>query len=65
MRAVAYISVVAILSGAAYGQSTETASKFEAADIHESRRTSQPILQGPFVGNGLVIDYVEQKPTDN
>src|SRR5215471_18305219 len=40
-----------LLSSAAFGQS-ETAGKFDVADIHSSPRTTQPGVRGPFFGGG-------------
>jgi uncharacterized protein (TIGR03435 family) len=47
MRVCVCLSVVA-LSGSAFGQSTETAPKFEVSEIHGSPRTSHPVARGPF-----------------
>jgi uncharacterized protein (TIGR03435 family) len=56
IRGISYISVVAILSGAAFGQSldaTLTMPKFEVADVHVSPRSTQPFLRGPFSSGNL------------
>jgi uncharacterized protein (TIGR03435 family) len=52
MRPCAVFSLIALLSGAAFGQSAETASKFEVADVHSSPRTQQPAVRGPFFSSG-------------
>ena len=52
MRVCAGIAMAALLSGAAFGQSTETTPKFEVADIHASPRTTQPFVRGPFYNSG-------------
>ncbi|HEY1336088.1 MAG TPA: TIGR03435 family protein [Bryobacteraceae bacterium] len=55
MRVCASLSLLALLSGAAFGQSDETAPKFEAADIHTSARAIgalPPIMRGPFYSSG-------------
>ena len=54
MRALGMLQSFAtvLLCGAAFGQSNETAPKFEAADIHPSPRTSIPAARGPFFNGG-------------
>lgn len=52
MRSFVCLSLLSILPASAFAQSTETASKFEVADVHSSPRTSTPIAQGPFFSNG-------------
>jgi uncharacterized protein (TIGR03435 family) len=52
MRLYAALSVLALLSGAAFGQSTEAAPKFEVADVHGSPMTAQPFARGPFYSSG-------------
>jgi uncharacterized protein (TIGR03435 family) len=50
-----YISAVAILSGAAFGQSldaTLTMPNFEVSDIHASAPTIRPYMNGPFLHAG-------------
>jgi len=42
----------ALLSAAAFGQSAAPAPKFDAADVHVSARTNQPVVRGPFFANG-------------
>jgi uncharacterized protein (TIGR03435 family) len=41
-----------LLSAAAFAQSTAPAPKFDAADVHVSARTNQPVVRGPFFANG-------------
>src|ERR1035438_3566114 len=56
IRGISCISVVAILSGAAFCQSldaTLTMPKFEVADVHVSPRSTQPFLRGPFSSGSL------------
>src|SRR5689334_20336164 len=55
MRVCASLRLLALLSGAAFAQSDETAPKFEAADIHPSGRAVgalPPIMRGPFYSSG-------------
>jgi len=52
MRVSAGITIAALLSGAAFGQSSDTTPKFEVADIHASPRTTQPFVRGPFYNSG-------------
>src|SRR5262249_7985844 len=52
MRACAGISLVAFLSGVAFGQTAETTPKFDVADIHASPKTTQPFVRGPFYNGG-------------
>src|SRR3954469_12921088 len=52
MRVSAGITIAALLSGAAFGQSSDTTPKFEVADIHASPRTTQPFVRGPFFNGG-------------
>src|SRR3954463_13721848 len=47
-RACAWVSLTALLSAGAFGQSAETAPKFEVSDIHSSPHITQPLMQGPF-----------------
>jgi len=46
MRPFAYISLVALLSVEAFGQSTETPASFQIADIHASLHSMSPFMQG-------------------
>jgi uncharacterized protein (TIGR03435 family) len=46
IRAIAAISFVAFLSGAAFGQSTETTPKFEFADVHVSPKSNTTYMSG-------------------
>jgi uncharacterized protein (TIGR03435 family) len=48
MRVCLCLCLVALLSAAAFSQSTETAPEFEVADVHNSPRTDDPIVRGPF-----------------
>ena len=52
MRAFAYISFAALLSGAAFGQSTSTKPAFQIADVHVSPHASNPIMQGGVLRAG-------------
>jgi uncharacterized protein (TIGR03435 family) len=52
MRLCTFFSLIALLAVAAFGQPAETAAKFEVADVHESPRTSQPGVRGPFFSSG-------------
>jgi uncharacterized protein (TIGR03435 family) len=52
MRLCAGLSLLALFSGAAFGQSAEPAPRFEVADVHSSPRTSQPGVRGPFFSSG-------------
>src|SRR5438552_1191153 len=52
MRVCTGPGIVALLAGAAFSQSVETASKFEIADIHNSPRTTQAVVRGPFFSSG-------------
>ena len=52
MRLVVVLSLFALISGAVFGQSTDTAPKFEVADVHSSPQTSQPGVRGPFFSSG-------------
>jgi uncharacterized protein (TIGR03435 family) len=52
MRLCTAFSLLTLLSAAAFGQSAETAAKFEVADVHNSPRTSQPNVRGPFFSSG-------------
>jgi uncharacterized protein (TIGR03435 family) len=51
MREFSYISIVALLSAAAFGQAAETRPAFEAADVHASARTSN---LNPFMSGGAL-----------
>ena len=46
MRAFAHISFVALLAGAAFGQSTPTNPAFQIADVHVSAHARNPNMQG-------------------
>jgi uncharacterized protein (TIGR03435 family) len=52
MRLYLALSLTALLSGAAFGQTAETAPKFEVADVHASPRSTQPAVRGPFFSSG-------------
>lgn len=52
MRLCAGFSLIALCSGAAFGQSAETAPQFVVADVHSSPRTTQPAMRGPFFSSG-------------
>jgi uncharacterized protein (TIGR03435 family) len=54
MRVAACFCCAALLTGAAFSQSSEPAPAFEAADVHESGHSSSPFpfLQGPFLRGG-------------
>jgi uncharacterized protein (TIGR03435 family) len=52
MRAFARISFVALLSGAAFGQSTPTKPAFQIADVHVSAHARNPIMQGGMLRAG-------------
>lgn len=52
MRACAHISFVALLSGAAFGQSTPTKPAFQIADVHVSGYARNPIMQGGVLRAG-------------
>jgi uncharacterized protein (TIGR03435 family) len=49
MRAFASISLAALLSGAAFGQSTEKPPAFDIADVHVSPKTLTPNMSGGFL----------------
>ncbi len=49
MRAFASISLAALLSGAAFGQSTEQPPAFDIADVHASPKTLTPNMSGGFL----------------
>src|SRR3954454_8686236 len=46
------VTMLALFSVAAFSQPTDKSPRFEAADVHSSPRTSQPIVRGPFVSPG-------------
>ena len=52
MRVCACVSLVALLSAAAFSQSTEIAPGFEVADVHNRPRITYPMVRGPFYGSG-------------
>ncbi len=52
MRPIAGVSIVALLSGAAFGQSAETRPKFDIADVHVSARTTNPYMSGGVLRAG-------------
>lgn len=52
MRLRVCLTLGALLSGAAFGQTAETTPKFEAADLRSSPRVAQPFMRGPFYGGG-------------
>ncbi len=49
LRAVACVFWATLLPVAAFGQTTEGGTSFEAADVHVSTKTRQVFLNGPFV----------------
>jgi len=53
MPAFASIGCAAILSAAAFGQSVESPSGFEAADVHESAPARNAFMRGPRIHGGL------------
>ena len=53
MRALLPAGLMTLITWAAVGQPGESLPKFEAADVHASRRVSGPLLDGPFTGGGL------------
>ncbi len=57
MRVSGCLAGVSLLCGVAFGQATESAPKFEVADIHPSARISQPIQQGPFYSSRYEIRF--------
>ena len=52
MRLCAYFCLIALLCAGAFSQSPQTAAKFEVADVHNSPRTTQPFMRGPFYSSG-------------
>ena len=65
MRALACAGWIAIVSGAAFGQSAEPALKFEFADVHASAKTANAfVLTSPARGgryevkNATMVDLV-------
>jgi uncharacterized protein (TIGR03435 family) len=48
MRFCVYPVLAALFSVAAFGQPAEASPKFEVADVHNSPRTTQPVMRGPF-----------------
>ena len=52
MRVCALLTLAPLLSVGAFSQSTETAAKFEVADVHNSPRITQPVVRGPFFSTG-------------
>jgi uncharacterized protein (TIGR03435 family) len=52
MRPFAHISFVALLSAAAFGQSTPTKPAFQIADVHVSAHARNPIMQGGVLRAG-------------
>ena len=48
MRVCVYPTLLALFSVAAFGQSPETAAKFEVADVHSSPPTNLRVVRGPF-----------------
>ena len=52
MRVLACLSLAAIVSVTAFGQSAETTAKFELVDVHSSPHTTQPVVRGPFYADG-------------
>ena len=53
MRLFAHAGLIAIASGAVFGQSTEGAAaapKFELSDVHVSPLTTSQYIKGPFIG---------------
>src|SRR5229473_2443924 len=52
MRVCPLLILAPLLSVGAFSQSTETAAKFEVADVHNSPRVTQPVVSGPFFSTG-------------
>jgi uncharacterized protein (TIGR03435 family) len=54
MRVCRLLLLAPFLSVGAFSQSAETTTKseFEVADVHNSRRVTQPVVQGPFYTSG-------------
>jgi len=52
VRAIAALSFVAFLSGAAFGQSTETTPKFDFADVHVSPKSNTTYMSGGVLRGG-------------
>jgi uncharacterized protein (TIGR03435 family) len=52
MRACALLILAPLLPVGAFSQSTETAATFEVADVHNSPRTTLPLVRGPFFSTG-------------
>src|SRR5262245_4948251 len=52
MRVLVCAILFTVLALTALGQSTDKAVKFEVADVHNSPRTIQPFVRGPFYGSG-------------
>jgi uncharacterized protein (TIGR03435 family) len=56
MRTFACTGLIALFSGAVFGQSTETAPKFEIADVHVSAKTTNPFVRtGPARGGRFEV----------
>jgi uncharacterized protein (TIGR03435 family) len=52
IRAIAALSFLAFLSGSAFGQSTETAPKFDIADVHISPKSTVAYMSGGVLRGG-------------
>src|SRR5438105_816426 len=52
IRICSVVTTLALLSVGAFSQSPETTASFEVADIHNSPRTTQPLVRGPFFTDG-------------
>jgi uncharacterized protein (TIGR03435 family) len=51
-RAIATLSIVALLSGAAFGQSAESTPKFDLADVHVSPKSNTTYMSGGVLRGG-------------
>jgi len=52
MRLCGYLGLSVLLSAGAFGESAGPAQKFDVADVHNSPRTTQPLVRGPFYMGG-------------
>src|SRR5438132_8251269 len=57
MRAFAGITLAAFLSGAAFGQSTDTRPAFEVADVHTSPRSTNTGFRTSLRGERYEVHY--------
>lgn len=53
MRILSYLGAIALLSGVAFGQSTEPPPTFSAADVHSSPHTATPQMRGGLLPGGM------------